>query len=292
VTIDHRKLPTVLRTAATWPLALALAGVVYAVCPAQAQDDVVELRLGPYVGRLVTLTAVVGGDTLPFLLDTGGGETLITPAVAERLRCTPSGRTVGFRMSGERVEFALCDDVTLTLAGHAFPHPDIAVFDIASLLPADWPPLGGVISLKTFADRAITLDLEKARLIIESQASVAKRVAPMTRVPSRVASGTDGRSLTVFLRMRAPTTGWYLLDSANLDVVRVRSHAISDARQAVGDGETSSGPVRFEGAEAVEAQWRVADIIYDGALSEAYLRQWVITLDLPNGTTWVTRAGT
>lgn len=278
-----------IRASVTTRLALTLAGLAASTgSPAHGQDPAVELRLEPYVGRLVTVAAVVGGDTLPFLLDTGGGETLISPSVAGRLGCTPSGRTVGFRMGGERVEFAMCDDVTLTLAGRAFPHADIAVFDIASLLPDDWPPLGGVISLKSFANRAITLDLANARLIVETDASVAQRVAHMTRVRSRVASGTDGRSLTVFLRMVAPTTGWYLLDSANLDVVRVGSHAVADA---VADGEITSGPVQFEGVMPIDGQWRAADLIYDGALSEAYMRQWVFTLDLMNGTTWVKRAG-
>jgi len=267
----------------------ALAAVALLACaPVQGQSPVVELRLEPYVGRLVTVSAVVRGDTLPFLLDTGGGETLITPAIAEGLGCAPSGRTVGFRMSGERVELALCEDVTLTLNGQAFAHPDIAVFDIASLLPADWPPLGGVLSLKTFANRSVTLDLANARLIVENDASVVQRVTHMTRVRSRLASGTDGRSLTVFLRMVAPTVGWYLLDSGNLDVVRVRSHVVSNA----GSGEEiASGFVQLEGAEPIESQWRTADIIYDGALSEAYIRQWVITLDLSKGETWVMRAG-
>ena len=232
----------------------------WAVAPAQGQGPVVELRLEPYVGRLVTITTVVGNDTLPFLLDTGGGETLITPSVAKQLGCVPSGRTVGFRMGGERVEFALCNDVTLTLGGRAFPHPDIAVFDIASLLPADWPLLGGVVSLKTFADHVITLDLANAGLTVESDASTAQRVAQMTRIRSRVASGTDGRSLTVFLRMAAPTPGWYLLDSANLDVIRVGSHASSGA-VAVADGEISTGPVQLEGAPPIEDRWRAADII-------------------------------
>jgi len=272
-------------------LALTLTAVVtWARAPVEGQSPVVELHLEPYVGRLVTITTVVGEDTLPFLLDTGGGETLITPSVAERLGCVPSGRTVGFRMSGERLELALCRDVTLSLAGEAFRHEDIAVFDIASLLPGDWPPLGGVISLKTFSDRAITLDLANARLIVESGSSLAQRVRDMTRLHSRIATGTDGRSLTVFLRMTAPTAGWYLLDSANLDVVRVGPTAVSGRVPSREERAASAGPVQFEGATPVEAQWRAADIIYDGALSEAYVRKWILTLDLSNGAAWVMRA--
>ncbi len=280
-----------MRACGRWRVVAALVCVVgWACSPPNDAGPVAELPLDPYVGRLVTLTTVVGNDTLPFLLDTGGGETLITPSVAGRIGCAPSGRSVGFRMSGERVEFDLCNDVTLSLAGHAFPHADIAVFDIASLLPADWPPLAGVIALKTFAGSPITLDLANAQLIIESEASLARRVGGMTRVRARVASGTDGRSLTVFLRMAAPTSGWYLLDSGNLDLVLAGSHGLSDSLAAVAGAEGSPGPVQLDGLAPIEVPWRAADLIYDGALSEAFMREWVFTLDLSNAETWVARA--
>jgi hypothetical protein len=37
-------------------------------------------------------------------------------------------------------------------------------------------------------------------------------------------------------------------------------------------------------------RWRVVEMIYDGALSEEFLRAWVITLDLAEGKAWAVRA--
>jgi hypothetical protein len=48
---------------------------------------------------------VIGRDSVSLLLDTGGGETLIAPRVAAEIGCVPRGRSVGFRLRGERVEF-------------------------------------------------------------------------------------------------------------------------------------------------------------------------------------------
>lgn len=262
---------------------LVAAGVAGLACSSNAPPPpLAELPLLPYVGRLVTLEVGVGRDTLPFLLDTGGGETLITPAVATALGCTPQGRSVGFRMSGERVEFAHCPDVTLFLGGIEFPHPTVGVFDIRSLLPPDWPSLGGLISLQTFRDQPVTLQLAEGSLILESAASLAWRVKWMSRLVSRLATGPDGGSLTMFFQMVWPAPGWYLFDSANLDVVRVDAHLDVGNVPERADG-TREGRVQFDGLSPVDARWRVADIIYDGALSEAFLRKWRITLDLSNG---------
>jgi hypothetical protein len=280
------------RAVARWTRCLLVTLAGYACSAAPPAAPLAELPLVPYVGRLVTVDVVVQGDTLPFLLDTGGGETLITPWLAEELGCTPAGRAVGFRMTGDRVEFALCPDVTLSFAGYEVTHPDIAVLDLASLLPPDWPDLAGLISLQSFADRPITLELAKRRLILESAESLAERVSGMTPVDLRTATGTDGRSLTVLFRMESPAPGWYLFDSANLDVVRVGTDLGATAVSPPQEGEgATEGPVQFAGLPPVNTRWALADIIYDGVLSEEFIREWTVTLDLSHGRAWVTRAG-
>lgn len=251
-----------------------------------SRQPVVELLLEPYVGRLVTVTTVVDGDTLPFLFDSGGGQTLITPELATRLGCTPKGRGVGFRMSGERVEFSYCPDVTLELSGQRFDHEEIAVFDIASLLPSDWPPLAGVVSLKTFADRTVTLDLQRRRLVLESDESLDQQRSKMTKVPSRIATGPDGRSITVFVRMKAPAAGWYLLDTGNLDVVLVSTHLLGDTVPPA-DGSAQVTAVELEGLAPVEARWRGREIIYNGVLSEEFIRKFILTIDVAHSEVWV-----
>jgi hypothetical protein len=88
-------------------------GAEHALTPLSLQHEAISERprapvvvdLVPYAGRLLTVRAVAGVDTLRLLFDTGGGRTLLVPDVAHRLGCIPSGRVVGFRMSGERVVF-------------------------------------------------------------------------------------------------------------------------------------------------------------------------------------------
>jgi hypothetical protein len=72
--------------------------------------------------------------------------------------------------------------------------------------------------------------------------------------------------------------------------VRIGSHAVADTVVPAEADGTSVGPVRIEGLAPVEARWRVSDIIYDGALSEAFMREWIFTVDLSGGEMWVVRA--
>ncbi len=54
--------------------------------------------LDDYVAGLVTIDVTINGETMPFLFDTGGGATLVTPEFAAAIGCEPWGRWVGYRM--------------------------------------------------------------------------------------------------------------------------------------------------------------------------------------------------
>lgn len=241
-----------------------------------------SLALEPYVGRLLTLTGRLHGDSLRLLFDSGGGETLLAPHVASAIPCTPEGRSVGFRMSGERVEWPLCHDVTLTFGDREIVDATVGIWDIAALLPEGLPRLDGVVSLETFRDHAVTLNLAGSRIVLETGRSLADRVRTMTPVPMRIATGDDGSHLTVLLegRLRTPpTAGWFLVDSGNLSEMVLAPH--------LGASGDSSVTITLGDGLAVSAASRTEDIIYDGALSEAILRRLVVTLDLPTGRAWV-----
>jgi hypothetical protein len=152
----------------------------------------VALDLDTYVGRLRQLSVTTGEVSLPFLFDTGGGISIVTPSVAARIGCEPYGRGVGFRMSGEKIEYQYCDSVTLTIDGERFRHPRIAVFDVMGLLPEGLPELGGVVSLATFGDRALTVDLAGGLLIVETEATLEERASRGTPLIARFANGSDG----------------------------------------------------------------------------------------------------
>lgn len=248
-----------------------------------------EVPLVPYLGRLVTVEAQAKGRPLKLIFDTGGGETLIAPQIAAALGCTPSGRGIGYRASGEQVEFRYCPDVTLTIAGKEFPHERIAVWDLRSVLPEDVPPVDGVLSLATFRSQPFTMQLADRRLMLETEASLAERVLAMSPLRTRIATGPDGGELTVFVLAAAPARGWFLIDSGNLDVVRLGPHYPA-AGEADADGVWESG-LTLEGAGPIRARFRTAQIIYDGLLSEEFLRQWTLTFDLAENRVWARPAG-
>lgn len=219
----------------------------------------VDVTLNPYIGRLVTVEVMVQSDTARLILDTGGGNTLISPELAERIGCSPTGRSVGFRMSGERVDFAFCNSVTLHIEGVPFEHPRIAVWDIEAVLPEDAPRVDGVLSLQSFATRPITLRLAERLLTLETPASLATRVGELRPVVSRFASGQDGDALTVFVKGTAPDTAWYLLDSGNLDLVQASPQLAESAPQ---EAETREDTLVLEGLVGQPASFRARDIIF------------------------------
>lgn len=256
--------------------------------PQSALATPVEVALAPYVGRLVTIDAVIGTDTARLIFDTGGGETVISPAIAERLGCAPSGRSVGYRMNGDRIDFTYCPAVTLTIGGVPFLHDQIGVWDVQALLPPGVPPVDGVLSLKTLAGQPFTLRLKEQRLTLETSQSFREQVDGMSRLRSRLATGVDGDELTVFVRGAVRDTAWFLMDSGNLDVVQVAPHVGRMADSSA--SETWEAELTLDGLRATPTVFRTREIIYDGVLSEAFLRHWVFAFDLGVNAVWAARA--
>jgi len=248
----------------------------------------VDVSLEPYIGHLVTVAASIDSIGILLIFDTGGGETIVTPEVAERSGCVSSGRSVGFRMSGERVDVALCTGVTITIGGVHFVSDEVGVWDVNALLPPDVPTVDGVFSLATLAAQPFTLRLAEHRLTLETSQSLARQVLDMNRLQSRVATGTDGDELTVFVRGAVADTawGWFLIDSGNLDVVQIAPHLHMSERIV---DEPLRGDLTLDGVSAVPTSFRVSDIIYDGVLSEEFLRGFVWTFDLSTNRVWAAR---
>ena len=248
----------------------------------------VEIALEPYVGRLVTMQASLDERPLTLLFDTGGGATLLSPDVVAQAGCVPEGRSVGFRMSGERVEWPLCDALDLELEEMRVTGLAVGVWDVMTVLPKDLPHLDGVASLETFRDRPVTIDLAHRRLTIETDVSLHERIAEATPVPARVATGLDGSALQILLEatvVESGATGWFMADSGNLAEVQLAPH--------MGSGAATPTEVTIALGEdvSVRAKAQDGDILYDGVLSEEVLRKIVLTLDLRDGRAWVEAAG-
>lgn len=233
-----------------------------------------------------TVRVAIGGDSLDFLFDTGGGVTVISPEVAARIGCTPSGRSVGFRMTGQMLAGPYCHDVALSIGGLAL-HDDASVMDFAKILGPTAPKVGGMISLSTLRGRALTLDLTHDRLVVESPASLAARVHGMTPLTARLATGVSGGELGVFVGVPVQTTElWLEWDSEN----NARTFLAPHAAKLLGViDSTGRGDVALPLAPGVHPVIAVQtkDIIHDGVLSARFLERATWSVDLESGRMWV-----
>src|SRR5690606_26235398 len=139
--------------------------------PAMAQVGPSVIPLGDYFG-IRTVEVTVAGETGPFLLDTGGGVTVISPALAEKAGCRPFGQITGHRLSGERLTMPRCDNLALTLGDETLTVPSAGIFDLGSLLPPDAPRIEGVVALDVLVERPFTLELGAGRLTFETPESL------------------------------------------------------------------------------------------------------------------------
>jgi hypothetical protein len=186
-------------------------------------------------------------------------------------------------MSGERIDVQLCYDVAISIGGSVFEHEVLGVWDVNAILPEGVPPVDGVLSLKTLATQPFTLDLGTGLLTLETAASYRDRIRDMARLNSRLATGLDGDELTVFVRGEVASAAWFLVDSGNLDVVQVAPHL-------GGSEDVWENLLHLDGMPPVAASFRTRDIIYDGVLSEEFMREWLFSFDLASNEVWVMRA--
>jgi hypothetical protein len=252
----------------------------------------VSARLSPYLARAVTIDATIDGHPARLMLDTGGSTTAITPQFAGKIGCNPYGELSGFRMRGERVRTKKCGERLVRLGRYA-ANVDVLEADFMRILPPDAPPIDGVLALNAFDGQAVTLDLTDARLVVETPASLEVRTAglPVGRV--RLMREMGGIGLTAFAKVAAEKgTLWFLLDSGNMAEVVVSPGALEQwgipaqaAKSALSEPSVPAN-LRVDGAPSAPPKVSVRDIIYDGVLSERFLHEYDVTLDLKNGRAW------
>ena len=245
----------------------------------QAQPGAdVTIQLDPYFRDLRVVRATLDRDTLTLLVDTGGGATLLTPAAARRIGCRPYGRDVGYRMTGESVEFQRCDSVLLGLSGWSRPLVPVAVFDVNRLLPRELPRVDGVLALDAFRGQVLTVDWPARRLTVHAP-STSDRALDADGVPFRMATGESGRMLTLFASV-AGTRGalWFLLDSGNLRGTLVDAHLQRDSLLL--PGPDSLVELRIGGRAPIRVPVQVGTFIMDGVLGTDYLQRGPVALDL------------
>jgi hypothetical protein len=279
---------TTMRSALPVILAITITGCARADSLPEATlpaDGPATIPLSTYAGLLRSMAVTVANTAHPFIFDTGGGETMITPEVASTIGCMPYGRTIGFRAGGEQVAFDYCDDVLLRLGDVAIAHERVGVFDLKSILPADAPPADGVVSLRSFRGQPVTIDLAKGTITMETASSLAARTRGGRPLTIRVASGPTGAETTVYIAARVGGRRvWLLLDSGNGDPLLMAPHV---ARMAGSLDSKREALIEVDGLGPIRLPTRTQEMIYDGILGVAFLHEWIFTLDLGSGRAWV-----
>lgn len=258
---------------------------------AAAEEPGVVVPLGDLLGVLRTVEVRVGSQDATMILDTGGGVTVITPDLADRIGCTPWGQLSGFRLSGERLTMTRCDEVAIGVGGQPMGDRNIGVFDLASLLPPEAPRIDGILSLDVLSTTPFTLELGAARMTLETPATLAARTAGAIEIPIRFHRQAGGASLTVMARV--PTASgdlWMQLDAgSDAPLLIPPSSATAMGLDSAQAGQAAE--LRLTGVAGGEVshpvQLRVRDMIIDGNIGIPVLKDWIMTFDLAEGRLWV-----
>lgn len=249
-----------------------------------------EITLEKYFRTLKTVKVEIEGKTYDFLFDTGGGITLISPTIAKEIDKEVYGNFVGFRMSGEKFESKLCDSVYIEIGGSIFFHSYVGIYDIMKLLPKEFKQLDGVISLKTFENERISLNLKENKLIVETEKSYLKKIENMKLVKSQFASGPSGRELDIFTGILFNNHYyWFLFDTGNIAQTKMSDNTAKEWGINPKNESDSTGKEEFTfemAGDSISAQIIVDNIIYDGALSFDFIQQSEFTISFKDEKIW------
>ena len=247
---------------------------------------------------LQTVQVDVHGKTVPFLFDTGGGLTFVTPDVTTSLGCQPFGQATGYRADGEKIAFPRCGPADLRI-GDYDTNDEVGVFDLMAMIrkqvdharqqghDVTMPPtLGGLVGLSSFRKQVVTLDYAHDRIIVETPQSMRARIATMKPLEVRLATLPSG-GIEVFVQARAAKgTLWLQLDSGNNGPTFLAPHAIEQLGLDLPEGKTKQVDLDLTHFHGVPTTVARREMIYDGQLGIGLISKLVITLDLQHGTAW------
>jgi predicted aspartyl protease len=266
--------------------AITLLTPVPAGAAAAARSTVIPLSL--YLGQFLSLDVSLHGRSERFLLDTGGGVSVVTPAFAARAGCKPWGQVTGFRMRGERLDLQRCDDLAFDISGLRLVSPTAGVWDLAGVFPKDAPPLAGSIALDALAGRAVTLDIAHRRLVVETPASLKARIRGATEVKVRLERDVQGLALTPLIAGETPTGRvWLTIDSGSDGQVIVNRPLAAALGLDAGHKGGQPLDMRLAGGVPVKTRALVQDLVIDGNIGAPVLRQWAVTIDLAHARMWL-----
>ena len=274
-------------------LTVTLAILLIASCPAATAANTQTkkpqvIKLQRFRKALWKVHVTIKGKPGDFLLDTGGGVTLLTEDYAKGIECKFWGRTTGYNMFGKRSEGPHCDNVQIEAGAVALTSVNVGHIDFGEQFSGDKAP-DGLLSLDAFDGKAITLNQADGTLTIETAKSLALRTKAMKELPLRVSRECSARCLSVFLGVQT-TEGmtWLILDSGAGGVSLI---AKDYAKVFSLDPNGKEQRLKFQIAPdvTVDSPVLVTEMIMDGNLGQPFMSQYVITLDLAHGRLWVSK---
>ncbi len=270
-------------------LLLATVPVFIASADAKPTEKPQVIKLDRFRKALWKVHVTVKGKPGDFLLDSGGGVTLLTEEFSKGIECKYWGRTTGYNMFGKRGDDPHCDDVQIKAGDVALTPVNVGKIDFGDQFPGDKAP-DGLLSLDAFDGKAITLDQTAATLTIETPASLAKRIKGAKELPFRLVRDCSARCLNGFIGVPTPQgMTWLILDSGAGGVSLIsRDHAAIFGL----DAKLKEQRLKFDAAPGVPIDSPVvlADMIMDGNLGQPFISKYIMTFDLANGRLWVSPA--
>jgi hypothetical protein len=250
-----------------------------------AQDTI---QLKAYVENMKTVDVFIEGKKYNFLFDTGGADTFISPEIAKSLNKEIYGSITGFRMSGEIIKAKKANDIALTIGQTNLFHKTVSVWDLMSILPKDFPRIDGIISLKSFENNVLTIDLSKNIVIVENENSAKKNVKEKLPLKTRFANGLEGSELNIFIGIpKNNNLYWFLFDSGNSGPLLLSQENAKIWKVLNDNNENNQESEFIIGEKKLRIKPFVRDIIYDGVLNFEAISNYVFTIDFKNKKVWI-----
>jgi len=276
---------------------VVFAFVLFSALLPSAADAAGRAAEGPQVIKLTRFRkalwkvhVTVKGKPGDFLLDTGGGVTLLTEEFSKGVPCKFWGRTTGYNMFGKRGDGPHCDNVEIKAGDVALTPVSVGKIDFGEQFPGDKAP-DGLLSLDAFDGKAITLDQAAGTLTVETPRSLARRTKGTRELPLRLSRDCSARCLNAFVGVHVSEgMTWLILDSGAGGVSLIsKDHAALFGL----DPAAKEQRLRYEVAPGVrvDSPVLVTDLIMDGNLGQPFMSRYRITLDLAGGRLWLAELG-
>lgn len=250
-----------------------------------AQDTI---QLKSYIENMKTVDVFIEGKKYDFLFDTGGADTFISPEIAKSLNKEIYGSITGFRMSGEIIKAKKANDIALTIGQTNLFHKTVSVWDLMSILPKDFLRIDGIISLKSFENNVLTIDLSKNIVIVENENSAKKNVKEKLLLKTRFANGLEGSELNIFIGIpKNNNLYWFLFDSGNSGPLLLSQESAKIWKVLNDNNENNQESEFIIGEKNLRIKPFVRDIIYDGVLNFEAISNYVFTIDFKNKKVWI-----